>query len=131
LHFSIVDAAKKQGKLIVRRSRQHEQERAQETGGRAQRGSGSGWRPNTKMDVIPGGALTGDAEEHKETEARSFTLRLEDWLNARVKALSMGKNPRLHLRFILPSRHDVRLVVLPLEDYEDLMETANAASKHR
>lgn len=75
------------------RSRKLEQKHARSVGGRPQAGSGSSWR--AEGDVRSPGYL----DEHKFTTKRSYTLKLDDWLQIRDQALRDGREPRFVIEF--------------------------------
>lgn len=89
-----------------KRSRKQERERAKETGGKVQSGSGSSWR--ARGDVRTDEAL----EQLKYTDAASYSLKVSEWEQIERDALSQGREPTLIIEF---ARHGLRLKIERLD----------------
>lgn len=99
-----------------RRSVQQEKRLAATTGGQVSAGSGSGWK--RKSDVrSPRTEDTPFLWEAKRTDAKSFSLKLDDWEKNRRYALSEGRTPAMHVE--IGKR---RLVVLEEDDFMELLD---------
>lgn len=96
-----------------RRSARQERERAQQTGGHTQPGSGSS--PRAPQDVITplDDQERGFTESVKYTDSAGYRITTNEWIKLRRDAHNSGREPRLVIDF--PQRK-LRLVVTE-EDY--------------
>lgn len=85
-----------------RRSRKQERERAKETGGKVQSGSGSSWR--ARGDV----RTEEELEQLKYTDKLAYRLDVREWRAIESDARSQGREPVLIIEF---SEHNLRLKV--------------------
>lgn len=84
------------------RSKKQERNRAKETGGRVQAGSGSSWR-------APQDNRTPERlEQIKFTDKSSFTINVKEWLALEADALRDGRDPVFVIDF---DKYGVRLEV--------------------
>lgn len=120
IHYKLPTTRKThEARARIRRSRKNETKRAREIGGHRVIGSGSLSSPSMKGDVAIVGLLR---EEEKETEAGSFTLKLETLDKIRVEALALGEQFALHLTFLQPRPKS--FVVIDKGFFDDLLELA-------
>ena len=91
-----------QRKTRNQRSKTQELNRAKDTGGRVQAGSGSSWR--APQDVVTGEHL----EELKFTGKSSYSIKTSMWVKLRSNAVRLGREPKLVIDFV---EEGVRLIV--------------------
>lgn len=104
-------------KKRIRRSAKNEIRRAAEIGGGTTPGSGNRGALSISADVFVKDTLR---EEDKETEAKSYTLRLADLLKVARQAAANGEIPALRVQF-LRERQRHAYVVLREEDFDQLL----------
>lgn len=122
--LNVVDTQRgKEAKKRIKRSRQMEEEVAEDLGGRAQPGSGNSLLPGYKGDVRQ---LGGWRVEHKYTDAlKQYIIKLLDL--ARITKIAMAANelPALIINFRAVGES---FAVIP---YSLFLEMANETDKHQ
>lgn len=91
-----------------RRSRAQERERAKQTGGRQQPGSGSSYRAPQDVVTPLDNEEEGFSESIKYTDSDGYRITINEWLQLRSDAHDAGREPRLVIDF---TRRKLRLVI--------------------
>lgn len=107
-----------------RRKKSDKQERklAQQTGGRAQPGSGAMWgaKGDTKDKKHFLSSLNAFLHECKFTTKASFSLSTKLWREIEFKAFKEGRKPAMEIKLNEGTVDEIDLIVLSKDDYLEL-----------